>query len=62
MMVSVAADDGGVGITGCTPGWMGLINTVAQFVVKTAGCAVKTRYPISPHPSAHSTEAEQELR
>ena len=52
MMASAATDGAGVGITGCTPGWMGLINTVAQCVAKTADCAVKTRYPSVPYPSA----------
>ena len=62
MMASAAADGAGVGITGCTPELMGSINNVAQYVVKTAGCAVKTRYPSVPHPSSQSNEAEQGLR
>ena len=61
-MASAAADGAGVRMTGCTSGFVCLMNNVTHCVVKTAGCAVKTRYPISPHPSAHSTEAEQELR
>lgn len=52
MMASAAADRADVRITGRTPGLVGLVNNDAQCVVKTADCAVKTKYPSVSHPSA----------
>ena len=58
----ITAVGSGSGMTGQMPGFIGVINAVPQWVLNTAGCAVKTRYPNVPHTNVKSTADEHEFR
>ena len=44
------------------PVFVGGINTVTQWVLNTADCAVRNRYPNVPHTSVKLTADKNELR
>ena len=49
------------GMTGLMPRFLGVKNSAPQWVLNTAGCAVKTRYPNVPHPNVQSTANNHEF-
>ena len=58
----ITAVGDGSGMTRSMPGFLGVTNSVPQWVLNTAGGAVKTRYPNVPHPNVQSTADEDEFR
>ena len=61
-MEKIAAVGAGSGTTGCMPVFIGVTDAVPQWVLYTAGCAVKNRYPNVPHPNTQLTADKHELR
>ena len=58
----IVAVGAGSGMNGRTPGFLGVTNTVLQWVLNMAGCAVKTRYTNVLNPNAQSTADDHEFR
>ena len=58
----IAAVGAGSGMTGLMPGFIGVTNSVSQWVLNTAGYAIKTRYHNVPHTNVQSTADKHAFR